>query len=300
MKEKVGFIGIGTMGKWMALNLMNAGYSLTVFDVNPEPMSFFVGKGAGAARNPKELSNSVDWIFLSLPNTEIVEQVLFDSNGVLDGAKQGVLIVDFSTIKYMATLRIYEKLKEKGLQFADAPVSGMEKRAKDAQLTVMFGGEKEVFDSVKPALSAIGNQTIYMGNVGSGQLTKLINQLLFNINVAGIAEILPMAVRLGLDAEKVAEVVTTGTGKSFAGDFFIPLILENRFDVGYPIESAYKDMISASEISAQQKIPLPLVNATMATFQMALASGYGQNSKGGLIQVFENFVGTKFRKNRRR
>jgi 3-hydroxyisobutyrate dehydrogenase-like beta-hydroxyacid dehydrogenase len=298
MKEKVGFIGIGTMGKWMALNIMNAGYPLAVFDVNPEPISFLVDRGAEAVKNPKNLSKSVEWLFLSLPNTEIVEQVLFGNNGVLEGANQGLMVVDFSTIKYMSTLMIYEKLKKSGLQFADAPVSGMEQRAKDAQLTVMFGGEKEVFERVKPALNAIGNQTVYMGKVGSGQLTKLINQLLFNISAAGIAEILPMAVKLGLDAEKVAEVVTTGTGKSFAGDFFIPLILENRFDVGYPIESAYKDMISASEISAQQKIPLPLVNATTATFQMALASGYGQNSKGGLIQVFENFVGAKFRKNR--
>jgi 3-hydroxyisobutyrate dehydrogenase-like beta-hydroxyacid dehydrogenase len=148
----------------------------------------------------------------------------------------------------------------------------------------------------KFALDAIGNQIVYMGEVGSGQLTKLINQLLFNISCAGLAEVLPMAVKLGLDPEKVAQVVTTGTGRSFAADFFIPLTLENRFDEGYPVKAAYKDMISAAEISAHKSIPLPVVNATAVTFQMAISEGYGDLSKGGLIRVFEKLLGTEFRK----
>ena len=135
-----------------------------------------------------------------------------------------------------------------------------------------------------------------MGKVGSGQLTKLINQLLFNISCAGVAEVLPMAAKLGLDPEKVTQVVTTGTGRSFAAEFFVPLTLENRFDQGYPIKHAYKDMISAAEISAHQKIPLPVVQATTATFQMALAEGFGDESKGSLIKVFERMLGVEFRK----
>jgi 3-hydroxyisobutyrate dehydrogenase-like beta-hydroxyacid dehydrogenase len=238
----------------------------------------------------------VDWLFLSLPDTGIVEKALFGEKGVAQGARPGLVLIDLSTIGYIPTLEIHRRLEEKGIRFADAPVSGMEARAREGKITVMFGGDERLFHSVRPAFDAIGNQIVYMGEVGSGQLTKLINQLLFNINCAGLAEVLPMAVKLGLDPEKVAQVVTTGTGRSFAADFFIPLTLVNRFDEGYPVKSAYKDMVSAAEISAHKGIPLPVVNATAVTFQMAIAEGFGELSKGGLIRVFEKLLGAEFRK----
>ena len=296
MKEKIGFIGLGTMGKWMALNMMKAGFSLRVYDINPAAVQFLAGQGAAAAQSPADVAAEVDWLFLSLPDTEIVEKAIFGEKGVAQGARPGLVLIDLSTIGYIPTLEIHRKLKEKGIRFADAPVSGMEARAKEGKITVMFGGDERLFHTVRPAFDAIGNQIVYMGEVGSGQLTKLINQLLFNINCAGLAEVLPMAVKLGLDPEKVAQVVTTGTGRSFAADFFIPLTLVNRFDEGYPVKSAYKDMISAAEISAHKGIPLPVVNATAVTFQMAIAEGFGDLSKGGLIRVFEKLLGTEFRK----
>ncbi|MDP1989619.1 MAG: NAD(P)-binding domain-containing protein [Syntrophales bacterium] len=296
MIEKIGFIGLGTMGKWMALNMMKAGFPLRVYDINPAAVQFLTGQGAVAAQSPADVAAKVDWLFLSLPDTEIVEKAIFGENGIVQGARPGLVLIDLSTIGYMPTLEIGRKLKEKGILFADAPVSGMEARAKEAKITVMFGGDEGLFQTMRPAFDAIGNQIVYMGAVGSGQLTKLINQLLFNISCAGLAEVLPMAVKLGLDPEQVAQVVTTGTGRSFAADFFIPLTLKNRFDEGYPLKSAYKDMISAAEISAHKGIPLPVVNATAVTFQMAMAEGYGDLSKGGLIRVFENLLGTEFRK----
>jgi len=286
------------MGKWMALNMLKAGFAMRVYDINPAPVEFLVGQGAVAAKSPADAAAAVDWLFLSLPDTELVEKVIFGENGIVQGARPGLVLIDLSTISYMPTLEINRRLKEKGILFADAPVSGMEARAREAKITVMFGGEKGLFQAVRPALDAIGNQIVYMGAVGSGQLTKLINQLLFNISCAGLAEVLPMAVKLGLDPEKVAQVVTTGTGRSFAADFFIPLTLENRFDEGYPVKSAYKDMISAAEISAHNGIPLPVVNATAVTFQMAIAEGFGDFSKGGLIRVFEKMLGTEFRTNK--
>jgi 3-hydroxyisobutyrate dehydrogenase-like beta-hydroxyacid dehydrogenase len=296
MTEKIGFIGLGTMGKWMALNMMKVGFPLRVYDINPAAVQFLTGQGAVAAQSPADVAAKVDWLFLSLPDTEVVEKAIFGENGIVRGARPGLVLIDLSTISYMPTLEINRRLKEKGIIFADAPVSGMEARAKEAKITVMFGGDEGLFKTVRPAFDAIGNQIVYMGGVGSGQLTKLINQLLFNISCAGLAEVLPMAVKLGLDPEQVAQVVTTGTGRSFAADFFIPLTLENRFDEGYPVKSAYKDMISAAEISAHKGIPLPVVNATAVTFQMAMAEGFGDLSKGGLIRVFEKLLGTEFRK----
>ena len=296
MIAKTGFIGLGTMGKWMALNMLKAGFPVRVYDINPAAIPFLTGQGAATADSPAEVAGQVDWLFLSLPDTEVVEKAIFGENGVAQGARPGLVVVDLSTIGYIPTLEINRKLLEKGILFADAPVSGMEARAKEAQLTVMFGGDESLFQTVRPALEAIGNQIVYMGGIGSGQLTKLINQLLFNISCAGLAEVLPMAVKLGLDPEKVAQVVTTGTGRSFAADFFIPLTLENRFDEGYPVKSAYKDLISAAEISAHKGIPLPVVNATAVTFQMAIAEGFGDLSKGGLIRLFEKLLKTEFRK----
>jgi len=296
MAATVGFIGLGAMGKWMALNMMNAGFPLLVCDLNPEPVRFLQGRGAAAATTPAEAAGQVEWLFLSLPDTAAVERVIFGERGVVQGARPGLVVVDLSTIGYIPTLEIHRRLAEGGIRFADAPVSGMEARAKEAALTVMFGGDGGLLATVHPALEAIGNRVVHMGAVGSGQLTKLINQLLFNISCAGLAEVLPMAVKLGLDPEKVAEVVTTGTGRSFAAEFFIPHILENRFDEGYPVKHAYKDMVSAAEISAHRNIPLPLVNAATVTFQMALAAGLGDEGKGGLIRVFERILGVQFRK----
>jgi len=296
MKEKIGFVGLGQMGKWMALNVRKAGFHLTVFDIDQEAVKFLTEQGAGSARNPMKLASQVDWVFLCLPNTEIVEDVIFGKDGLVAGAKPGLIVVDCGTTHYLATLDFEQRLKEHGIIFGDAPVSGMEARAKEGSLTIMFGGEKKNFDQVRIALEAMGNNIIHMGEVGSGQLTKLINQLLFNISAAAIAEVLPMAVKMGLDPEKVTQVITTGTGRSFAAEFFTPLILEGRFDQGYPLKKAYKDMISAAEICAQEKIPLPLVQAATTTYQMALADGHGDEGKGAMIKVFERILGVKFRK----
>lgn len=293
---KVGFIGLGQMGKWMALNVLKAGFDLTVYDISEAAVNALKEAGAKAAHSPKEMAAQVDWVFLSLPNTQVVESVLFGPNGIAEGAKPGLIVVDLSTIAYMATLGFAERLAQQGVIFVDAPVSGMEARAKDGTLTVMFGGDESVFQTVYPVFQAIGNTIIRMGKVGSGQLTKLINQLLFNTACAALAEILPMAVKLGLDPEKIAQVVVTGTGRSFAVEFFTPRILENKFDEGYPLKHAYKDMISAAEISAHQKIPLPMVQAATTTYQMALAQGLGDEDKGAMIKVFERLLGVEFRK----
>lgn len=295
---RVGFIGLGQMGKWMALNVLKAGFDLTVYDISEAAVNVLKEAGAKAARSPKDMAGQVDWIFLSLPNTQVVESVLFGPDGIAEGAKPGLIVVDLSTIGYMATLGFAERLAQQGVVFVDAPVSGMEARARDGTLTVMFGGDEAVFQTVYPVFQAIGNTIIHMGKIGCGQLAKLINQLLFNTACAAMAEILPMAVKLGLDPEKIAQVIVTGTGRSFAVEFFTPRILDNKFDEGYPLKHAYKDMISAAEISAHQKIPLPMVQAATTTYQMALAQGLGDEDKGAMIKVFERILGVEFRRKR--
>jgi 3-hydroxyisobutyrate dehydrogenase-like beta-hydroxyacid dehydrogenase len=296
MQAKVGFIGLGQMGKWMALNLVNQGFDLTVFDTDDLAMSSLTERGANGASSPADLVRRVEWIFLCLPNVEVVEQVVFGSDGVAASAESGQIIVDCGTSDYQRTIEIAASLHERDIHFTDAPVTGMEKRAKDATLTIMFGGPVAILDEIRPALEAMGNRIVNMGATGSGQLAKLTNQLLFNVSLAVLAEVLPMAVKLGLDPEKIAQVINTGSGRSFASELFLPNILENRFEDGYSLKNGYKDMVCAAKISALNEIPLPVVKAATTTYQMALGSGLGGEDKGAMIKIFESLSDVKFRK----
>lgn len=298
MESKVGFIGLGHMGKGMAIQVVKAGYNLTVYDLRKEKMEELVSYGASVAENPKDLAHKVDWILLSLPGTEEVKSVIFGPDGILEGLHDGLVVIDLGTTHPLTTREIATSLKEKGVAFLDAPVSGMKARAMEGTLTIMVGGEEDVFKKAKEVLTSIGNKIIYMGDSSNGQLTKLVNQLLFNINTAAIAEILPMAVKMGLDPEKVCDVVKTGTGRSFAIEFFAPLILADDFEPGYHLTNAYKDMINAAEISSHNKIPLPVSSAATFTFQLALAKGLGDENKGAMIKVWEQVLGVKVRKRR--
>ena len=287
----IAFIGLGTMGKYMALNLIKSGELIVVSDVVDKAFAEFMEKGVAATTTVAETAKA-DVIFLSLPNTEIVQNVI---GGLLPHLHEGQIIVDLSTIKYNATVELRKTLDEAGIEFLDAPVSGMESRAKDGTLTVMCGGKEEIFDKVKHYFDYIGNKVLYMGGSGAGQLTKLINQLLFDINAAALAEILPMSVKMGLDSEKIGQVVNSGTGRSYASEFFIPHVLKNSFHNGYPMRSAYKDLVSAAELGANLGIPMPVLAAATATYQQALLKGLGDNDKGGMIKVFEDQLGVQFR-----
>ncbi len=205
------------------------------------------------------------------------------------------MVVDTSTIEYGATLSISEKLASLKVRFVDAPISGMKARAEDGSLTMMCGGNLDLVDGLKPLFSTMASNIIYMGEIGSGQLTKLINQLLFDINAAALAEILPLSVKLGLDPTKIGDVVNSGTGRSYASEFFIPHVLNGEFDKGYPMQHAYKDLISGSGISAQYQIPTPVLSAATATYQTALLAGHGAKDKGGMIRIFEELLDVKFR-----
>jgi 3-hydroxyisobutyrate dehydrogenase-like beta-hydroxyacid dehydrogenase len=253
-------------------------------------------QGGQFVSSSRELAPQAAWLFLCLPETETVEEILFGSGGVAEAMKPGQVLVDCSTIHPMAARRIHQTLKDRGIIFLDAPISGMEARAKAGNLTIMAGGEEAAFQRVRPALEAMGNKIIYVGPSGNGQLMKLTNQLLFDIHCAALAEVLPMAVKMGLDPEQVIAVTRSGTGQCFALDNFGPLILEGNFGPGYPLEDAYKDMVHAVEISSAHRIPLPVTAATMATYQMALDQGLGRENKGAMIKVWEKVLAVQVRK----
>lgn len=288
------FIGLGQMGCHMAMNMgRKLDGSLHVFDVRHDRFAEFAAEDIPASDQIPQAARS-ELIFLSLPNTKVVEQICLGPDGLITHMERGACLVDLSTIHYSSVLRLGAACAERGVDFLDAPVSGMEQRAKEGTLTVMCGGGEAVFSRIVPWFAAISTKHLYMGPLGSGQLAKLINQVLFDINCAALAEILPLSAVMGLDAEKVGEIVNSGTGRSYASEFFIPRILERRFCDGYTMGSAYKDLVSASELAMEQQIPLPVLSAATATYQQALRKGYGAEDKGGMIHVFEELLGVRF------
>ena len=288
---KIGFVGLGQMGKPMATNLLACGEEVMVTDLRTDHFTELQAKGAKTTTNLQNIAQC-DLIFLSLPDTKVVQTVLSE-RGILSSLKRGQLIVDLSTINYTASTEIAQILEAKEVDFMDAPVSGMEARAIDGTLTVMCGGKKEIYDWLVPFFKCIATNIMYMGTHGCGQLTKAINNILFDINIAAFAEILPMAVKLGLDPEAIVSVINSSSGKSYASEFFLPRILGRHFSDGYPLEHAYKDLVSGAEIGAQHCIPLPVMHAATTTYQMALLKGLGAKDKGAMICVFEDMLGLK-------
>ncbi len=290
---KVGFVGLGQMGAPMACNLSKK-FETLVYDRDVTNAETAIEAGAKLATDLENVA-SANLILLCLPNGAVVEQVLFGAEGLAQFLKPGVIVVDTSTIEYGTTLSVAERLSQQQVHFIDAPVSGMRARAVEGTLTMMCGGEESLLDDILPVLETMASNVLFMGKTGSGQLTKLINQLLFDINAAALAEILPLAVKLGLNAEKVGSVVNSGTGRSYASEFFIPNMLKGDFSQGYPLAHAYKDLISGAEISARHQIPTPVLSAATATYQMALLAGHGASDKAAMLRVYEDMLDVQYR-----
>jgi len=290
----IAFVGLGQMGRHMAANLLKSGARVTVTSASGKRHAELETKGARATTRAEEVAKA-DIVFLSLPGTAEVRDVLLGANGIARLMKKPQIVVDTSTIDYSATLEIAEALERRGVRFLDAPVSGMEARAIDGTLTAMCGGAPETLEAVRPYFSCMANSILHMGKVGNGQLAKLVNQLLFDINCAAIAEILPMAVKLGMDPEKIGKIVNSGTGRSYASEFFIPRILKGNFSEGYYLKGAYKDLVSGATVGAQLGVPMPVLAAATATYQMALLRGHGKLDKGAMIKVYEELLGVEFR-----
>lgn len=296
---KVSYIGLGVMGAGMALNLAkgeNEGkYEFLACDAFEKALEPFQEKGLKTTTNIKDTVDS-DYIFLCLPNLEIVKEAVLGDNGLLKHIKPGQTIVDFSTISYLGAVEIAERCKEQGIEFLDCPISGQQTKSMDGTLSIMCGGNEEIFNEIKPLLDRMGSQVLYMGESGAGQLTKMINNNALNICVASFSELMPVGVKLGLDPEKLGEVLMTATGSSFASKALIPKILEGNFEHGFSLGRAYKDMESLYEVLIKHEIPLPTLNGTMQSYQLALQGGHRDDYKHAMVKFYEDMLGVKVRK----
>ena len=293
---KVGFIGLGSMGRRMAANLARAGEELLVFDIDAAAREAAAAPGVAPAENVASVGRGCNRVLLSLPDGAAVEEVLFGAGGLAGALAPGAVVVDCSTCHPDHARALEARLRERGVRLLDAPVTGLEDRAAAGTLTVMVGGDEAAFEEVRPLLERIGSLVVHMGAPGQGQLTKMANNVLYNISVAAMAEMLPLAARLGLDPDKLRRVVATGSGQSFGFDYFAERVLEGRFDEGYPMGAAFKDMVTLMERANEQRAPMPVASGAMQTYRQALAEGRGDEAKGAMIKVWERVMGVRVRR----
>lgn len=292
----VAFVGLGTMGMPMAINLASRGTPVVGIGRRPETLAALREAGV-EADTALSRSRDADVVFLCLPDGDAVRSVLVDGGAPGSALRSGQVVVDTSTIEYRAAIEIAGTLATADIAYLDCPITGMAQRAREGTLTMMCGGDRRAVERVRPLLECVASDVLYLGGSGSGQLAKLVNQLLFDINAAALAEILPLAVKLGLDASLVARIVNGGTGRSYASEFFVPNILEGRFDRGYPLQAAYKDLVSGVDVAMAHRIPTPVLSAAVATYQSAPLRGHGASDKGAMIRVFEDLLNVRFRDN---
>lgn len=286
----VGFIGLGAMGTGMVANLVRAGASVTAFDIDPDAREAVAGASVRTVENVATVAQDCNRILLSLPDGGVVEHVLFGDGGIAPHLQAGTVIVDTSTTPAEASQEFAQRLQTQDVAFLDAPVTGMETRAADGTLTVMVGGDAEAFAKVEPMLLHIGTTVLHMGPSGNGQLMKMVNNVLYNVSVAAMAEMLPLAARIGLDPQAVRRAVSSGSGQSFGFDYFSERVLEGRFDEGYPMGAAFKDMLQIQGHANTHKAPMPVVSGTLQTYRQALAEGHGHLAKGAMIKVWQRVL----------
>jgi 2-hydroxy-3-oxopropionate reductase len=293
MKERIGFIGLGIMGKPMAENLIKAGYALTVYDVVPGPVNELVKAGASAGLSPKDVAQKSNIIITMLPNSPEVEAVLTCEDGLLDGIKPGAIYLDMSSIDPIVTKRLSDEVSKKGAVMLDAPVSGGQPKAIDATLSIMVGGPKEAFERVGQILRVMGSSAVLVGDIGSGNVTKLANQIIVALNIAAMSEAMVLATKAGVDPEKVYNAIRGGLAGSTVLDAKVPLVLKRNFNPGFRIELHIKDLANALSMAHEIGVPLPLSAQVFEIMQALKVEGKANNDHGGIIQFYEKLARTE-------
>jgi 2-hydroxy-3-oxopropionate reductase len=293
---KIGFVGLGIMGKPMSKNLLKAGYPLVVFDVNSAPVKEVAAAGAEAAASGKEVAQKTDVVITMLPNSPHVKAAVLGPNGVLEGAKPGMIIVDMSSIAPLAAQEVAAKAAEKGVEMLDAPVSGGEPKAVDGTLSIMVGGKKEIFEKCQGILSKMGASVVLCGEIGAGNTTKLANQIIVALNIAAMSEALVLGKKAGVNPETIYKAIRGGLAGSTVLDAKAPMVLNGNFKPGFRIELHIKDLANAIDTAHEVGVPLPLTSQVMEIMQALKVDGKAGNDHGGIIQYYEKLAQIEARK----
>ena len=288
---KIGFIGLGIMGRPMVNNLLKHGHELTVYDIIPTEIA-----GTKMATSAKEAAGASDIIITMLPNGPEVKQAVMGENGVLEGAKSGSLLIDMSSIAPLVAQEVGEACAKKGVKMLDAPVSGGEPKAIDATLSIMVGGDEAVFNSVKDLLLCMGASAVLCGDLGAGNTTKLANQVIVALNIAAVSEAFMLSTRAGVDPTKVFDAIRGGLAGSTVMNAKFPMIAEGNFKPGFKVDLHIKDLNNAIDTGHHVGAPLPLTAQVMEMLQYLHAHGGGQSDHSAIATYYEALTGTEIRK----
>lgn len=287
---KVGFIGLGIMGKPMSKNLIKAGYDLIVCDLNARAIAEVVAAGAAVADSPKAVAEQSDVIITMLPNSPQVKTVVLGEGGILEGVKPGSVLIDMSSIAPLASQQVAAALAEKGVAMLDAPVSGGEPKAVDGTLSVMVGGEKDVFDKYYDIMKSMAGSVVYTGKIGAGNTTKLANQIIVALNIAAMSEALVLATKAGVEPDLVYQAIRGGLAGSTVLDAKAPLVMDRKFDPGFRINLHIKDLQNALDTAHEIGAPLHLTAGVMEIMQAMKADDMGELDHGALIRYYEKLA----------
>lgn len=284
---KVGFIGLGIMGRPMSKNLLKAGYDLTVFDFNKKAVEDVVAAGAKAANSGKEVGENVDVLITMLPNSPHVKSALFDSNGAAEGLRKGTVVIDMSSINPVESQNIAKKLAELEIEFLDAPVSGGEPKAIDGTISVMVGGKQEIFNKYYDLIKSMAGSVVRVGDVGAGNTTKLANQIIVALNIAALSEAFVLCEKANVDPQLVFDAIKGGLAGSTVMNAKAPMMINRNFEPGFRIELHIKDLQNALDTSHAINLSLPLTSQVMEMMQALKIDGRETKDHSALLNYYE-------------
>jgi 2-hydroxy-3-oxopropionate reductase len=291
MAQVMGFIGLGIMGRPMAKNLLKAGYPLVVHNRSRAAVDELVRAGARASTSPRDVAAQCEVLVTMLPNSPDVEQVALGKDGIIEGARRGLIYVDMSTISPIVSQKVGRALADKGVAMLDAPVSGGEKGAIDAALSIMVGGEKALFDAVLPIFQAMGRTITHLGPLGFGGFTKLANQIIVAVNLTALGEALTLAKKAGLDRDLTLTALAGGLAGSKCLDQKRPNYLAGTYNPGFKIDLHYKDLGLIMESARALGVPLPATAVVQELFNALRVKGRGGLDHSGVITLLEDLAG---------
>lgn len=289
---RVGYIGLGLMGKSMARNILRAGFSLVVHNRSRAAVNELVAEGAAAAYSPAEVAEQVDVVFTNLPDSPDVESVVLGEHGIIEKAHPGMIYVDNSTIKPAVARKIAHRLAEKGAQSLDAPVSGGDIGARDGTLTIMVGGPAEALERVRPILQALGKTITHVGESGTGQIAKAANQIMVAAQMVAMGELLIFARKAGADPQKVVEAIKGGAAQCWTLDVKPPRLFAGNRNPGFKAYMQAKDLAIIMDTAREYGIPLPSTAVDLQLFNAMLQSGMSNLDNSAVIGIIEMLANT--------
>ncbi|MDF9762604.1 3-hydroxyisobutyrate dehydrogenase [Peribacillus simplex] len=275
--EVIGFIGLGVMGKSMAVNLLKAGFEVFVYTRTKEKASELLSQGAKWASSPKEIAQLANVIISMVGYPSDVEEIYFGENGLIENGKKGTHLIDMTTSTPSLAMRISEEAKKRGMQSLDAPVSGGDIGARDAKLTIMVGGDSEAFEAVRPIFDIIGSNVVHQGPAGSGQHTKMCNQIAIASNMIGVTEAISYAKKAGLDPDRVLRSISSGSAGSWSLSNLVPRMVKGDFEPGFYIKHFIKDMKIALDEAERMGMEAPGLSLSKSLYE-GLAEAGEENS----------------------